>query len=156
MFNRRVLFILSYSNYLLITRPDNWEKLKNDTNKVWPVNARNSRLFNSFKVGDIFIVYLSKKSSFAGIVEISGNLESPKNPVLFMGDFYEYLLPVEYKVVLKNDQLIKIRDLIDELELTKNRTSTYGSCLQRAAKKISNADFELIRSRIMEGTILNN
>lgn len=141
---------MSTYKYMLITRPENWKKLKSDHNNVWPVSGRNSRLFNKFEVGDMLIVYLSQKSSFAGIIEVTGKLESPIKPILFMGDFYEYLLPVKYKVILEDDKLIPIKNLINDLDLTKDRINSYGSALQRAAKRISTSDFELIFSKIID------
>jgi hypothetical protein len=148
-----VVALSTNKKVLLVTRPNTWDKLSKDPEKVWPVSGRNSKIFGSLKEGEEIIVYLSQKSAFAGILEVSKVLRPSQKPIIYMGDVYDYFIKVEYKTILDENNLLPIKKLINQLHLTKDKKN-WGAILQRAALRITDEDFKLIHSKINEIKLL--
>lgn len=136
------------NNYMLVTRPENWDRLKDDPAKIWPVKLRNAMIFKKFNIGDKLLVYVSQVGAITGVVEVREAIQSIVKPMLFMGDFYECVLPVEYKAVLEGEKRIIIKTLIDKLDLTKENNKSWGSALQRAIVKLTEEDFNLLLTQV--------
>ncbi len=141
---------MSALKLMLIVNPENWNLLKGGADKTWPVSDRYAKAFSRLDAGDRLIVYLSKQSCIAGIIEVTGKLESYDKPIVLRGSIYRYLLPINYKYLLPDDKLLPIREILNNLDLSKNKARTWGSALQRSVKTLSDEDYNFLTSKVVE------
>lgn len=126
-----------------------WEELSSKESILWPVKLRNAPLIQRIlKPKDVVMIYLTKKSVIAGMVEVSGNLRMLQKSLLFQDDIYEAVIPISVKKKFEGREQIDVRALKDELQVTKNVGQRWGIRLQRAIVQLSDADYELLYSKI--------
>ncbi|AWB43433.1 hypothetical protein DCC85_03810 [Paenibacillus sp. CAA11] len=130
---------------MFVTTPNNWEKLKNDSENIWPLRAKFAHSKN-FEIENEILVYLSKKAVFAGVIKVKAKLES-SDPFFFSGDVYECKLPVVYDKILSSDKQIPIRDMLEQLEITRGKRN-WGCVFQRSMVRLKDEDFNFIRNKI--------
>ena len=103
-----------------------------------------------FQKGDKIIVYVTQKSSFAAVLEITGE---PYCSYTQVWDD-EYILypyrvsttPVFY--AKSNSEMVFIKEIWDDLSFITNKHK-WGSQVQGSFRKITEADFNLIKTNIL-------
>lgn len=129
---------------MFITRPDNWIKLVEHFN-YWPVKNNDIRTVkNQLNIGDEVLVYLSKKSALVGILKVTGELTKLDAPISIDRIKYEYMLPIHYKMILSEEEIIPLKPYIADLDLTKKRQDNWGVVLQKGMVRLSNNDFNYL------------
>ena len=136
--------------YMIITTPSDYKlDIKNEFNFVgFPERNRNSVM--KFQNGDKIIVYVTQKSSFAAVLEVTGE---PYCSYTQVWDD-EYILypyrvsttPIFY--AKSTSEMVFIKDIWDDLSFITNKHK-WGSQVQGSFRKITEADFNLIKTNIL-------
>jgi hypothetical protein len=132
---------------MFVTTPSNWDKLRNDPQNIWPLKARFAKNIN-FEINDQIPIYLSKKAVIAGVIKVRDKLQST-DPFTFSADVYEYKLPVTFDIVLPTKLQIPIREMLEQLEITRGKKN-WGCLFQRSMVRLTDNDYNLIRNKINE------
>lgn len=135
--------------FSFVTRPMTWEELQSNEQGIYPISKRYFKASAQLSTEDEILVYLSKESSFAGIIKVVQELMPYNKPVPFSGRVYEGFIKVKYQVVLPHGGLVPVNDLLKEMELTR-RHRNWGALFQKAVLRLSEHDFNLIRLKILE------
>lgn len=141
---------LKNNYYMIITTPADYKlDVKNEFKFVgFPERNRNSVM--KFQKGDKVIVYVTQKSSFAAVLEITGE---PYCSYTQVWDD-EYILypyrvsttPIFYAKT--NSEMVYIKDIWDDLSFIKNKHK-WGSQVQGSFRKITETDFNVIEKSIL-------
>lgn len=137
--------------YMIITTEKDYEiDVANNFNIVgFP--DRNENSVKKFKKGDKIIFYVTKKSVFASIVEVTGEYFYSREQI--WGDEYDlYPHRINCKpiYVLKDvNQRVYIKDIWDNLEFIKNKHK-WGVYVQGSYRVMTEHDFKVIETEIIE------
>lgn len=140
------------TNYYLIitTRKDYKFDVKNNF-KFLGFPSRNRNSVKNFKVGDKIIFYLTKISSFAAVVEVTGEYFFSTEKIWEDEfDLWPHRIkckPIKY--IEDPEKMIYIKDIWDNLDMISNKDK-WGSQVQGSFRKITENDYNVISKEIME------
>lgn len=140
------------ANYYLIitTRADYKLDVKNQF-KFIGFPTRNKSSVMNFEKGDKVIFYVTKISSFAAAVEITGDYFYDTTQV--WSDDYDvwphrvHTIPECY--IEEESSMIYIKDIWDNLDFIKNKNK-WGSQVQGSFRRINEHDYNVIKNAIKE------
>lgn len=140
------VFILNQEAlYLFITKPNRWEELSE--NNEWPISLKNGYILKKLKPGDKVLIYITKESAIAGIIEIVEPL-NVYNPIRrYKGDYYNFYATFSINAKLKEG--VKIRSVKEMLDKTRGRKN-WGASFQRSAMKLGENDFNYLINSVNE------
>ena len=119
----------------------------------WPLYKQTGHL-RTIKKNDFFLIYVAGKKKnrqhFIGCFEcidiIDRRLKNVDQKILELSN------PAPYKEIVfkikKTKNFLNIRNILDDLEHTKNRKKKWGSLFMGGVKKISFKDYQLVMSYI--------
>lgn len=136
------------TNYwLCVTNEDNWNIIK--SKHIWGVSRRNKKLLLDVKVGDYLVFYVIPKSIGGIFKVVSEPYESEE--VIFSwtryGRFEIFPLRVKIAPDLVPEVPLPFTELIEKLSFTRG-LKRWNIKLRRAMLKISEEDFDIIKSYI--------
>lgn len=113
--------------------------------------SRNKNSVKNFKVGDKIIFYLTKISSFAAIVEVSGEyFYSTEKIWEDEFDLWPHRIKCKVKKYIDDPKkMIYIKNIWDNLDMISNKHK-WGSQVQGSYRKITENDYNIISKEIME------
>ena len=137
--------------YMIITTKEDYKKDLENKFEFLGFPERNRKSVEDFKVGDKVIFYVTKISSFAASVEISGeSFYSLKQVWTDEYDVWPYRVKSKKEYAIKEESnMVFIKDIWDNLEFIKNKNK-WGSQVQGSFKRISEHDYNVILKNIKE------
>ena len=137
--------------YMIITTRADYKKDLENKFEFIGFPERNRKSVEKFNVGDKVIFYVTKVSSFAASVEISGeSFYSNKQVWTDEYDIWPYRVKSKKEYAIENENnMVFIKDIWDDLEFIKNK-GKWGSQVQGSFRKISEHDYNVIYRHIKE------
>ena len=137
--------------YMIITTKEDYKKDLENKFEFLGFPERNRKSVENFKVGDKVIFYITKISSFAASVEISGeSFYSVKQVWTDEYDVWPYRVKSKKEYAIKEESnMVFIKDIWDNLEFIKNKNK-WGSQVQGSFRRISEHDYNVIFNSIKE------
>lgn len=137
--------------YLIITSKESYQiDIKNKFSIIgFPERNRNS--VKKFKPGDKIIFYITKVSKFGTVAEVTSDFFYSETPI-WNENFDEWPYRVKAKplvTVNKDEQMLYIKDIWDELEFIKNKEK-WGSQVMGSFRKLSENDFNVLYKKLRE------
>lgn len=137
--------------YMIITTKEDYKKDLENNFKFLGFPARNKKSVEKFNIGDKVVFYVTKISSFAATVEITGeSFYSTKQVWTDEYDVWPYRVESQKEYAISEEEkMIYIKDIWDNLEFIKNKQK-WGSQVQGSFRKISEHDYKVILKSIKE------
>lgn len=137
--------------YMIITTKEDYKKDLENNFKFLGFSARNKKSVEKFNIGDKVVFYVTKISSFAATVEITGeSFYSTKQVWTDEYDVWPYRVESQKEYAISEEEkMIYIKDIWDNLEFIKNKQK-WGSQVQGSFRKISEHDYKVILKSIKE------
>lgn len=137
--------------YMIITTKEDYKKDLENNFKFLGFPARNKKSVEKFNIGDKVVFYVTKISSFAATVEITGeSFYSTKKVWTDEYDVWPYRVESQKEYAISEEEkMIYIKDIWDNLEFIKNKQK-WGSQVQGSFRKISEHDYKVILKSIKE------
>ncbi|GAA0124413.1 EVE domain-containing protein [Clostridium sp. CTA-19] len=135
--------------YMIITTQKDYNiDVENNFNVVgFPERNKNS--VKKFKKGDKIIFYLTKKSVFASVVEVTGEYFYDRKQIWNDEyDLWPHRINCKPLYVIKDvNMMVYIKDIWDNLQFIKNKHK-WGSQVQGSYRSLSEHDFKIIEDEI--------
>lgn len=109
------------------------------------VNSRTALRMAELSPGDILVFYKAKEG-FAGIWKVTTPCYNDKTKIWEDGE-YPTRVKIEPIVVLKPDQYVDAKTMVDDLEMV-THPLYYGIAFRENLKEIPEKDYELIKKRL--------
>lgn len=137
--------------YMIITTKEDYKKDLENNFKFLGFPTRNKKSVEKFNIGDKVVFYVTKISSFAATVEITGeSFYSTKQVWTDEYDVWPYRVESQKEYAISEEEkMIYIKDIWDNLEFIKNKQK-WGSQVQGSFRKISEHDYKVILKSIKE------
>lgn len=139
------------SYHLIITNFEDFKIDKNNNFKVIGFPERNKKTVMNFNIGDYIVYYVTKKSSFCAIVEVTSRYFYSREKI--WSDYYDlwshrvFTKPV---IQLKSDlDSVYIKDIWENLDFIKNHYK-WGSSVMGSYKHLSEHDFKIIYNEMIK------
>lgn len=107
---------------------------------------------NSVEIGEEILVYVTRARGIAALVEAREPITNLTRSIMVSGNMYECTLPVNVKIVVDEQFVVKIRPLVEELSVTKRNLQNWGAMFQRSVLRSGMDDFELLKSTLEEAS----
>jgi predicted RNA-binding protein len=130
--------------WLTITNMENWEIIK--SNLVYAFNENNKKNFEELNKGDFIVMYVTPKK-FGGLFEIGS--KSVENKVKFKGDNYLHQIKLK-KILVPKSEIDVNEKIVNKISIFKNSIRWGTILFGRSIKKITEEDFEYIKSLMRE------
>lgn len=137
--------------YMIITNEKDYKIDIENNFKVVGFPERNRKSVKNFKKGDKIIFYITKKSVFASIVEVTAEYFYEKKQIWNDEyDLYPHRINCEPLYVIEDHNLmVYIKDVWDDLDFIKNKTK-WGSQVQGSFRNLTKNDYNIIKNEIVK------
>lgn len=135
--------------YMIITTPDSHKVDIENNFSIIGFPDRNRNSVKNFKVGDKIVFYITKKSVFGTIAEVTSEYFHSTEKIWDNEfDFWPHRVNARpiYKIIDFNS-MVYIKDIWDNLHFIKNKHK-WGSQVQGSYRKLSKHDFNVIQNEV--------
>lgn len=135
--------------YLIVTTEEDYKIDVENNFNILGFPERNKISVQRFKTGDKIIFYVTKKSVFPAVVEVTGEYFYDRKQIWNDEfDLWPHRINCKPIYVINDDELkVYIKDIWDDLEFIKQR-KRWGVYFQGSYKILSRHDFDVIENEI--------
>ena len=130
--------------WLTITNMENWEIIKDKL--IYAFNENNKRFFDELKTGDLIVMYVIPKK-IGGLFEVTSKKSNEETNLI--GDKYLHRINLK-KILIPNSELDVNYKIVQNISIFKNSIRWGTILFGRSIKKITDKDYNYIKSLIMK------
>ena len=129
--------------WLTITNIENWEIIKDRL--IYAFNEKNKPFFDELKTGDLIVMYVIPKK-IGGLFEVTFKKSNEKTNL--RGDKYLHRINLK-KILIPNSELDVNDRIVENISIFKNSIRWGTILFGRSIKKITEKDYNYIKSLIV-------